>query len=297
MIGRMRIGVLMIPTDPWPVARERAVQLEALGFAHLWTYDHLSWQRYRDDAWFGAIPWLTGIAAATSRIRLGTMVTSPNFRHPVTLAKDAVTLDHISGGRLTLGIGAGGIGFDAEVFGQPILTPGRRAARLTDFVDVLDGVLANPDGFSTDNPRYPVVDAQMVPGCVQQPRVPLAIAAAGPKTIALAAARGDAWVTEGDPRNPQPTSDTVAEAMRRQMRTFHRACADVGRDPQSMDRIFLLSNRAERPLADLATFEEFVERYTDLGFTDLVIHDPRPHDPFWDDDPAMIEQIAARFLP
>lgn len=289
---RMRLGVLMIPTDPWPVARDRARHLEALGFAHLWTYDHLSWQRYRDATWFGAIPWLTGIAAATSRIRLGTMVTSPNFRHPVTLAKDAVTLDHISEGRLTLGIGAGGIGFDATVFGAPILTPGQRAQRLEDFVDVLDGVLSHPDSFSTDNERYPVVESQMIPGCVQQPRVPLAIAAAGPRTIALAAARGDAWITEGDPREPNPDRDTVTIAMQHQVGLFERACADVGRDPRALDRIFLLSNRAERPLKDMATFRDFVARYEDLGFTDLVIHDPRPGDPFWDDDPAMIEQIA-----
>lgn len=292
----MRLGVLMIPTDPWPVAKDRARELEALGFAHLWTYDHLSWQRYRDQPWFGAVPWLTGIAAATSSIRLGTMVTSPNFRHPVTLAKDAVTLDHISDGRLTLGIGAGGIGFDAGVFGEPINTPGQRVQRLTDFVDVLDGVLRHPDGYSTPNDRYPVVDAQMLPGCLQRPRVPLAIAAAGPKTITLAATRGDAWLTEGDPRNPEPTRDSMTAAMREQVQMFEDACAAIGRDASAMDRIFLVSNRAERPLSDMATFVDFVERYEAMGFTDLVIHDPRPQDPFWDDDPSMIEQIAVEYL-
>ena len=84
----MRIGVVMLPADPWPQARTRAQHLESLGFDHLWTYDHLSWRRFRDGPWFGAIPWLTGVATATSRIGLGTLVASPNFRHPVTLAKD-----------------------------------------------------------------------------------------------------------------------------------------------------------------------------------------------------------------
>ena len=291
----MRFGVLLIPTDPWPATLARAQHLEALGFHHLWTYDHLSWQRYQDQPWHAAIPWLTGIAAATSRIRLGTMVTSPNFRHPVTLAKDAMSLDHISNGRLTLGIGAGGIGFDATVFDQPILTPGRRAARLADFVTVLHGLLSNP-AFSTDNERYPVKDARMIPGCIQQPRLPLAIAATGPKTIALAAARGDAWLTEGDPGDPEPTAASCEAAMRRQSAMLEDSCARIGRDPASMDRIFLLSNRAERPLADLAAFTDFVKRYAALGFTDIVFHDPRPDDPIWDDDPAMVEQIAARFL-
>ncbi len=97
----MRIGVLLLPTDPWPVTVQRVRTVEALGYDHLWTYDHLSWRRYRDRAWHAAIPWLTGVAGVTSRIRLGTMVASPNFRHPVTLAKDAMTLDNVSNGRVT----------------------------------------------------------------------------------------------------------------------------------------------------------------------------------------------------
>jgi len=273
----------------------RAQHLESLGFSHLWTYDHLSWQRYQDKPWHAAIPWLTGIAAVTSTIRIGTMVTSPNFRHPVTLAKDAMTLDHISQGRLTLGIGAGGIGFDATVFDQPVLTPRQRADRLKDFVVVLDGILRRPM-YSGDNRTYPVRDARMIPGCVQQPRVPLAIAATGPKTITLAASRGDAWLTEGDPTDPDPTPESLEAAIGRQVGLFERKCVEVGRDPESMDRMFLVSNRAERPLADLATFTDFVGRYEALGFTDIVVHDPRSEDPFWDDDPAMIEQIAAEFI-
>ena len=291
----MRFGVLLIPTDPWPQAMARAQHLESLGFAHLWTYDHLSWQRYQNQPWHAAIPWLTGIAVATTTIRIGTMVTSPNFRHPVTLAKDAMTLDHISEGRLALGIGAGGIGFDATVFDQPALTPGQRAQRLKDFVEVLDDLLRTPE-YSGDNQTYPVRDARMIPGCVQQPRVPLVIAATGPKTITVAASRGDAWLTEGDPADPAPTRESLETAIGRQVGLFERKCAEVGRDPASMDRVFLVSNRAERPLADMATFADFVARYEALGFTDIVVHDPRPDDPFWNDDPAMIEQIAAEFI-
>src|SRR5919112_816741 len=137
----MRIGVLMLPTDPWPDTVARARHLEELGYASLWTYDHLTWRRYREKPWFAALPWLTGVAASTSRIRLGTMVASPNFRHPVTLAKEAMTLDHVSGGRVILGVGAGGTGFDAEVFKQPVLSPGERASRLAEFVELLDRLL------------------------------------------------------------------------------------------------------------------------------------------------------------
>ena len=125
----VRVGVCIIPTDPWPTAVAQARHVEALGFDHLWTYDHLSWQHYRDRPWFGAIPWLTGIAGATERIRLGTLVCSPNFREPLTLAKDAIALDHVSGGRFILGVGAGGVGWDATVYGgEPIAPPARDRA-------------------------------------------------------------------------------------------------------------------------------------------------------------------------
>jgi alkanesulfonate monooxygenase SsuD/methylene tetrahydromethanopterin reductase-like flavin-dependent oxidoreductase (luciferase family) len=292
----VRLGVLMIPTDPWPQAVARARHLESLGFAHLGTYDHLSWQRYRDAPWHAAIPWLTGIAAATSRIRIGTMVTSPNFRHPVTLAKDAMTLDHVSAGRLTIGVGAGGTGFDATVFGQEVPPPRERAARLASFVEALDGLLRNTE-YTSDDERYPVLAARMIPGCLQRPRVPLAVAAAGPKTLAVAARFGDAWLTEGDPRNPDPTPASTEQAVSAQARLLERSCEEIGRDPASLDRIFLVSNRVERPLASVATFADFLARYEALGFTDLVVHDPRPGDPFWDDDPVMIDAIAERWIP
>jgi alkanesulfonate monooxygenase SsuD/methylene tetrahydromethanopterin reductase-like flavin-dependent oxidoreductase (luciferase family) len=114
----MRIGVLMMPTDPWPETVRIAQRLEAQGYHHLWVYDHHSWRRYQDRPWYGTYPWLTGLAALTEPIRLGTMVSNPNIRHPLDLAKEAMTIDHVSNGRLTIGLGAGGTGFDAAVFGH-----------------------------------------------------------------------------------------------------------------------------------------------------------------------------------
>ena len=77
--------------------------MEDRGFAHGWTYDHLAWRDLAEQDWFGTIPTLTAAATVTTRLRLGTWVTSPNFRHPVTLAKDLMTLDDISGGRVIAG--------------------------------------------------------------------------------------------------------------------------------------------------------------------------------------------------
>jgi alkanesulfonate monooxygenase SsuD/methylene tetrahydromethanopterin reductase-like flavin-dependent oxidoreductase (luciferase family) len=288
----MRVGVLMLPTDPWPRTVARARRLEALGYSSLWTYDHLSWRRYRERPWFAAIPWLTGLAGATSRIRLGTMVASPNFRHPVTLAKEAMTLDHVSGGRLTLGVGAGGVGFDATVLGGSVLRPAERAARLAEFVEVLDALLRQPST-SHRGEHYVVDGAMMLPGCLQRPRLPLAVAAAGPKTLALAARFADAWITVA---GPVERPGTGYPEVRRQVEQLAERCAAVGRDPAGIDRILLIGEPRERPLASVAAFTEFAGRYEELGFDEIVFHHPRPDDPVWTDDPAVVDAIAAKFF-
>jgi alkanesulfonate monooxygenase SsuD/methylene tetrahydromethanopterin reductase-like flavin-dependent oxidoreductase (luciferase family) len=287
----MRVGVLMLPTDPWPQTVARARQLEELGYASLWTYDHLSWRRYRNRPWFAAVPWLTGLAAATSTVRLGTMVASPNFRHPVTLAKDAMTLDHVSGGRITLGVGAGGPGFDATVLGSAPLRAGQRADRLAEFVEVLDALLRQPE--TSHRGRYYTVDgAMMLPGCVQRPRLPLAVAASGPRTLALAARYADAWITVAGP------AENPALPVHRQVEQLARECASIGRNPDSIQRILLIGDPGDdaRPLASVAAFTEFAGRYTELGFGEIVFHDPRPDDPVWTDDPRIVEAIAAELF-
>ncbi len=291
----MRLGVLLLPTDPWAESVRRARELERLGYHHLWTYDHLSWRRYRDRPWFAAIPWLTGLAGATETIRLGTMVASPTFRHPVTLAKEAMTLDHVSGGRLTLGMGAGGTGFDATVLGGDVPTPGQRVDRLTEFLAALDLLLREPAA-SYRGPYFTVVDARMLPGCVQRPRLPIAIAAAGRRTMRLVARYADAWITHGDAEARETSPAEVERVVRTQAEWLAADCAAIGRDPAEIDRIYLVGNSIERPLASVAAFTDFAGRYEALGFTDIVFHDPRPGDPVWTEPPEIVTEIAAALL-
>ena len=292
----MRIGVLMLPTDPWPETVARAQHLESLGYDHLWTYDHLSWRRYRERPWHAAIPWLTGIAMATEHVRLGTMVTSPNFRHPVTLAKEAMTLDHVSGGRLTLGVGAGGVGFDGTVLGGEQPSPATRTTRLEEFVDVLDRLLRQP-ATSYQGTYYSVDDARMIPGCIQQPRVPLAIAAGGARTLRLVAQYGDAWITYGDTTRGERSAAGTEQIVRRQIVELAEACERAQRDPGRIARIYLIGNTEERPLANVDAFRSFAERYAELGFSDLVFHHPRSDDPVWNEPEEIVEQIATDVLP
>lgn len=269
--------------------------MEALGFDHLWTYDHLSWQHYRDEPWFSALPWLTGIAGATERIRIGTLVSTPNFREPLTLAKDAIALDHISNGRFVLGVGAGGTGWDATVYAGDALGPSARTARFVEFVNALDGLLTHTE-YSYRGEHYVINDARTAPGPLQQPRLPLAVAASGPKALALASRFGDAWITIGDPWH-DTSSAGIASAVRDQSRRLDDACTAIGRDPATIDRIFLTGAGDHRPLASVNAFEDATGHAADAGITDLVVHHPRADDPHWNDPPEILAEIAARTLP
>ena len=291
----VRVGVCIIPTDPWPVAVAQARHVEALGFDHLWTYDHLSWQHYRDRPWFGAIPWLTGIAGATETIRLGTLVCSPNFREPLTLAKDAIAIDHVSDGRFVLGVGAGGVGWDATVYGGAPIPPAARAERFAEMVEALDGLLTHGE-YSFAGDHYEIEDARTLPGPLQQPRLPLAVAAAGPKALRLAATFGDAWITIGDPYHDDSAAGTE-RAVRDQVRRLEDECDRAGRDPATIDRILLDTVSDARPLASTDAFVDYVGRYATLGITDIVVHHPRADDPNWDDPPDSLDRIADAVLP
>ena len=140
----MRIGIAILPDQRWAEAKGRWQRAEEYGFAHAWTYDHLGWRDLVAGPWFDAVATLTAAATVTSRIRLGTYVASPNFRHPVHFAREVTALDDISEGRLLVGLGAGGIGFDSAVLGRPELTPGERVDRFGEFLELFGAILANP---------------------------------------------------------------------------------------------------------------------------------------------------------
>jgi alkanesulfonate monooxygenase SsuD/methylene tetrahydromethanopterin reductase-like flavin-dependent oxidoreductase (luciferase family) len=291
----VRLGVLLMPTDPWAATVDTAQRHEALGYHHLWVYDHLSWQRYRDRPWHATHPWLAGLAARTECIRLGTMVSNLNLRHPYALAKDVMTLDHISHGRLTLGLGAAGTGFDATVFGQAELTPGERVDRLDEAARLVDGLLRG-EVRNHHGSRYEVRGARMLPGCVQSPRVPIAIAAGGRRTLRLTADVADAWITLGSTSGADESASATERTVRDQAAQLDEHCATLGRDPSDLDRVFLAGHSAGRPLESIEAFTDFVGRYRAIGITDIVFHHPREDDPVLNEPVELVEQIAERFL-
>jgi alkanesulfonate monooxygenase SsuD/methylene tetrahydromethanopterin reductase-like flavin-dependent oxidoreductase (luciferase family) len=277
----VRLGVLVLPEFTWPRARVLWRRVEELRFDHAWTYDHLAWRSLRDATWFGAVPFLAAGAVVTERVRLGTLVASPNFRHPVPFARELVTLDDVSGGRLTLGIGAGGEGWDAVMLGQDPWSPDERASRFAEFLDLLDRLLRERH-VSYDGRYYSAVDARTYPGCVQQPRVPFAVAATGRRGIQLAVSYGDTWVTTGDlsDEGSQLGAEAGVGVVREQMERLDEACAAVGRDPASIARLVLTGPRLAPGLSSLEEFRHTVGLYSETGVTDFVVHWPREHEPY-----------------
>jgi alkanesulfonate monooxygenase SsuD/methylene tetrahydromethanopterin reductase-like flavin-dependent oxidoreductase (luciferase family) len=276
----VRHGIIILPEKRWPVAAQHWHRAEELGFDHAWTFNHLMWRWLRESTWFSAIPTLTAAAAITSRIRLGTLVASPNLHHPVNLAKDVMTLDDISGGRLTCGMGAGADGFDAEVFGAARLRPRERADRFAEFVELMD-LLLRQEETSYRGAHYQAVAARMHPGCVQRPRVPFAIAASGPKGMRLAARYAQAWVTPGLPGNFQPGRfDQMIGPLREQLGRLDDACVAQGRDPATLDRMIVAGIQLGGALASRESFVEASGLFAELGCTDLIVVWPRADFPF-----------------
>jgi alkanesulfonate monooxygenase SsuD/methylene tetrahydromethanopterin reductase-like flavin-dependent oxidoreductase (luciferase family) len=288
----MDVGVLILPEHRWAEAEPLWRRAEDLGFAHVWTYDHLAWRSLRDHPWHAAVPALAAAALATSRIRLGTLVATPNFRHPVTFARELVTLDDLSGGRLTVGLGAGGPGWDASMLGQPTWSAGERAERFAEFVTLLDRLLREPET-SYDGRYFRAIEARTHPGCVQRPRVPLAVAATGPRGMRVAAAHAEIWVTNGDRAYDGPPlgPEEGAAVFRRQSRLLDEVCRGAGRDPAGLRRLVLTGPRLDGGLASPAAFRTVVEAYAEAGATDLVVHWPRPDEPYAG-DPAVLERLA-----
>jgi alkanesulfonate monooxygenase SsuD/methylene tetrahydromethanopterin reductase-like flavin-dependent oxidoreductase (luciferase family) len=284
----MRVGVVILPEHSWQETRSLFRRVEDLGFAHAWTYDHMAWRTLRDGPWHAAVPLLSAVAATTSRIRLGTLVASPNFRHPVTFAKELMTLDDISGGRVTLGIGAGSKTYDATVLGQPPWSLAERTARFAEFVELLDRLLTSP-ATTFAGRFYGAHEARMIPGCVQRPRVPFAVAATGPRGMAVVARHARTWVTTGDVARPP---EEHFEGLPRLVDAMVGACESSGRDPATLDRLVLTGSHGPTSLGSVAQFEDAVARYRALGFTDVVVPYPRPVEPYAG-DPAVLEAIAA----
>jgi alkanesulfonate monooxygenase SsuD/methylene tetrahydromethanopterin reductase-like flavin-dependent oxidoreductase (luciferase family) len=287
----MRVGLVILPSDRWDGARRQWEWADDVGFATGWTYDHIRWSGMPEGPWHAAVPVLAAAAGVTRRLRLGTLVATPNFRHPVTLGRDAIALDDVSGGRLDLGLGSGSEGPDAAVLGQEPWPPAERMARFAEFLGILSAMLTADGATSTSlrTEHYAAVEAPSTPGTLQHP-LPLTVAASATTGLHLAATYGHQWVTIGPGRGPR-TPETILEAVRHQVEVMDVATRDAGRDRP--DRV-LLWTPVDPVITSVDQFDTLTAPYAELGFDQFVLHHPAQTGPYSGNVKAF-EQIAAKY--
>lgn len=270
MTGR-RFGVMLYPDQPVPVLVERARWLEGLGFDQVYLPDHSGDLRDRRRTWHDSWLVLAAIALATTRVRVGTMVANQILRPPAQLARQAMTLDHLSGGRLDLGIGAGLFGWDHHSVGEDPWAPKERMRRFTDYVSITEGLLrADEPMFSYTGEVLWVKDVATAPGCVQAPRPPIILGGQSPTVLRTAAAFAQGWNTHGP---PGASDDETLRATTTQNRKLDALAAAAGRDPAAIRRGYTIFGPWD-PRWGRHSYEEVFDRFGGIGVSDFVLDWP-----------------------
>jgi alkanesulfonate monooxygenase SsuD/methylene tetrahydromethanopterin reductase-like flavin-dependent oxidoreductase (luciferase family) len=199
---------------------ERARWIEELGFHSMWLMDHLYPPGLPAVPSFEAWTLATALLASTSRLRVGHLVLSNNFRHPALLAKMATSLDRISSGRLILGLGSGSVAEEHRQAGLPWSTFADRTARLGEALELVTRMLAS-EQTTFEGEHYTVRELPNLPPAVQQPRPPILVGGSGDRTLDLVARYADYW------NCPTYAIGDLDDAVARLV----AACGRIGRDP------------------------------------------------------------------
>lgn len=265
----------------WETTIERWLYFEKLGFDSLWDCDHLQQPSRPEGPYFEGWTLLAALAARTSIARIGVLVTSNTFRHPALLAKEAVTVDHISGGRLELGLGAGWYAPEHVHFGIPFPEPPELVERFRESVEVID-LLLRQDVTSYDGKYVQLKDVPFRPGPIQKPRPPLTLGAHKRKMMKIVARHADRWNSHG----------TVAE-MRARNVLLDEECAAIGRKPSSIIRSLYgwAALMPADPWSSVDAFHEVVGQYREAGIHEFLIDAPAP------DGFPTLEKIATDVIP
>lgn len=241
----MQVSALLLQQRPWPTLLGSARRWDASGARALYVADHLRGSpQFGSNTWLDAFTVLGALAATTSRIGLGTLVSSATVRDPASLALAARSVAEISGGRFELGIGAGGRKSDATLRGRPAPTPAESAAAFETMVATMDAL---------------------------EPRIPLHLAAGGPRTMRAAAPVADAWNADGARHGDRATQLTgLGDASAR----FDAALDHAGRDRAAVRRSVLVGIYPGMTYTSLDELFELASTLALMGFTELIVYDP-----------------------
>jgi alkanesulfonate monooxygenase SsuD/methylene tetrahydromethanopterin reductase-like flavin-dependent oxidoreductase (luciferase family) len=276
----VRFGIVTDQNLPWPKLVERWRLFESLGFDSAWDCDHLVQPSRPDGPYFEAWTLLAALAAVTQRIRIGVLVSCNTFRHPSLLAREALTVDHVSNGRLDFGLGAGWYKPEHAMFGIDFPPAAELVGRFREAVELTDRLLRNDTSTYSGN-FYQLHDAPLRPRPMQQPRPPFVLAAHKPKMLRIVAEYADTWNSFGS-----------VDEMRERNAILDEQCATIGRDPKSIVRSLYgwATMMPNDPWQSLDAFHEMVGSYAEAGVNEFLIDQPRP------DQQAVLERVAADVL-
>jgi alkanesulfonate monooxygenase SsuD/methylene tetrahydromethanopterin reductase-like flavin-dependent oxidoreductase (luciferase family) len=274
MAEKLCFGIFIPQILPIPQMIEQCQFVEALGYDSVWIGDQFYNPLRLNDPMWEAWTFLAALATQTARIRLGTLVTNFIYRNPALVASQALTVDHISNGRLELGLGAGFSPKDHPMTGSEAWEPRERVGRFREAVQIVDLMLRN-EVTTFDGQYYRVKDAILSPRPIQKPRPPLTLGVTGPVAMKFAAAYADSWntpdisVAEYSARE-RISAQQALESCRRRQEAFDDHCVTLGRSPRDIRRSLLVGYAANAPTDSLDAFHEYVGRCREIGINEFI---------------------------
>ena len=248
------------------------------------------------DAW----TLLAGMATCSTRAKVGTLVTNIIYRNPALIAKQALTVDHLSDGRLVLGIGVGSPNdLSHPMTGIDPWPNPERVSRFEEIITIVDQMLRNPITTYRGH-YYKVTEAVMLPAPIQQPRPPLLIAAQGPRMLKIAATYADNWNSTAGFKY---SSEEALQITRDNNQRLSELAVGLGRDPKQITRSFCVGWTNDKPFASIGAFQDFVGRYSDAGIEEFMLgywmdeDVPKPVPMPHINSPDMLERIALEGIP
>lgn len=281
----LRVGIKLSQDASVETFRRVWAVADDAGFDHLWAFDHLAsiGPGGDDRPVFDGWTLLAAAAQATTRPRLGLLVTGITYRNVALLAKIATTVDHLSGGRVEFGVGAAWAANEHQMYGIGGLD--HRVGLLSEGLQALK-LLWTQDRSDFDGRYVKLSRAVANPKPVQRPHPPIWIGAGGPATLRLTARHADVWNASGGTGR---TAATAAEASRR----LDEACVAIGREPSEIRRSVQLGYPG-----DAAETVARLHEYFEAGFSELVVMAGSSGGAAGPTDPARAaEEIAERVLP
>ena len=291
----VRFHVLCLPNAGWDEMLARFVRMEEMGVDVGAVADHFVDWTNPPSPWFESFTLLAAVAASTSTIRLTTCVAQIPLRPPTMLARQVLTLDHISHGRIEIGLGTGlTIDPSYAMAGLPNWSVAERVERFGEYVDLVQLLLAN-EVTTFHGTFYDAEAAVLNPRPVQQPHPPIMVGAMGPRMMRHAARRADIWNSLSFAADiDEQLAETTARCT-----SMDEMCRSIGRDPATLRRSYTMFDALARPNGGAIRYYDSVDRFADvvgriveLGITDVGLYYPL--------DPAqlpMFERIATDVLP